>query len=122
MWLFNTGSNPRRPTRQLKFTLAEKGTGFILWQDRIDSMSSFKLFLLCGENEHLIQIESLAHFNRLATDAQSSVNLNDAQVVFKFKASDRKTSVFIKFDLTFEAVKFNEYFKRMIHSLLAEVS
>lgn len=35
LWLFNSGSNPRRPNRQLKFTLAEKGTGFILWQVNI---------------------------------------------------------------------------------------
>lgn len=117
LWLFNTGSNPRRPVRQLKFTLAEKGTGFILWQDRIDSLSTFKLFLLDKSRDKAIQIESLAHFNKLANDTQ----LNDAVVVFKFKASDKKTSVFIKFDLCFEAVKFNEYFKRMLITLLAEV-
>lgn len=46
LWLFNSGKNPRRPVRQLKFTLAEKGTGFILWQDRIDAHSDFNLYLM----------------------------------------------------------------------------
>ena len=32
LWLLNSGKNPCRPHRQLKFTLAEYGTGFILWQ------------------------------------------------------------------------------------------
>ena len=44
LWLFNSGTNPRRPSKQVKFTLAEKGTGFILWQDRIDACSDFKIY------------------------------------------------------------------------------
>ena len=118
LWLFNTGSNPRRPVRQLKFTLAEKGTGFILWQDRIDMLSSFKLFLYDKLTDKVIGIESLAQYNKLVIDNPSM--LHSSTVVFKFRASDKKTNVLVRFDLSFEAVKFNEYFKRMICTLLAE--
>ena len=58
LWLFNSGANPRRPCKQLKFTLAEKGTGFILWQDRIDACSDFKLFARRKSDQKIVNYSS----------------------------------------------------------------
>ncbi len=54
LWLVNSGKNPRRPLKQIKFTLAEKGTGFILWQDRIDRCSDFRVYAQRKSDQSII--------------------------------------------------------------------
>ncbi len=54
LWLVNSGKNPRRPLKQIKFTLAEKGTGFILWQDRIDTCSDFRVYAQRKSDQSII--------------------------------------------------------------------
>jgi hypothetical protein len=100
IWLLNTGKNPRRPHRQLKFTLAEKGTGFILWQDRIDYRSEFRVFQKKSTDSYSVYDPS-----QVFSAANSLRNF-----LVTFKASDRKTLVFIKFDFSADVVKFYEYY------------
>ena len=118
LWLFNTGNNPRRSYRQLKFTLAEKGTGFILWQDRIDLRSDFKIFRRrkiesSSKNQQKSSLYSLYQENLLDSNFQAS------NLIITFKASDRKTLVFVKFDVGNEVLKFFNYYLK-IHSRLCE--
>jgi len=117
LWLFNTGANPRRPYRQLKFTLAEKGTGFILWQDRIDLRSDFKIFRRRkNEASSRNSQKSSLLYSLYQDNLQDSSSSN---FIITFKASDRKTLVFIKFDVYQEVFKFfNHYLK--IHNKLCE--
>lgn len=42
VWLFNSGTNPKRSSR-LSLILAEFGSGFPIWQDTINSYSEIKL-------------------------------------------------------------------------------
>jgi hypothetical protein len=112
LWLFNTGTNPRRPCRQLKFTLAELGTGFIMYQDRIDSHSGFKLYLLTRPpNRQLTQYVGGGECDLDSVDT----------AVFLFKASDKKTFVLVKFDLNLESIKFYDYYKSILGNLLFEL-
>ena len=119
LWLFNTGVNPRRSFRQLKFTLAERGTGFILWQDRIDFRSDFKIFRKRKVSDSMQQqqqqkssLYSLYQENIRETGAANNL-------IIAFKASDRKTLVFVKFDFYQEVLKFFNYFLK-IHTRLNE--
>jgi hypothetical protein len=41
VWLLNSGTNPKRPTR-LSLIIAENGSGFPIWQDTIDGFSDVK--------------------------------------------------------------------------------
>lgn len=72
LWLFNSGTNPRRPCKQMKFTLAEKGTGFILWQDRIDACSDFKLYAQRGSDQKIINYTS--YRDKLEVNSQYNLN------------------------------------------------
>lgn len=138
LWLFNTGANPRRPYRQLKFTLAEKGTGFILWQDRIDSRSDFKIFrkrkhetvsdqqqkqsssfTLYHENSNSASSTEPSTSSSSSTVATNSLNLHN--LVITFRASDRKTLVFVKFDVYQEVIKFFNYYLMVHHKLCEEI-
>lgn len=110
LWLFNSGKNPRRPNKQLKFTLAEKGTGFILWQDRIDSHSNFRIYGLSKLNNQMISLSE--YFDELDGSLQMTNQKLDS-VLITFKASDKKTTVFLKFDLSIESLKFYEYYKQV---------
>jgi len=133
LWLFNSGSNPRRPHRQLKFTLAEKGTGFILWQvmylgfyvffslfnidlnylkDRIDSCSEFKIYGLCKNDLKIINFTTYLEKRDYALNELNYETVNEmfASMIITFKASDRKTTVFVKFDLNNETALFYDYF------------
>jgi hypothetical protein len=120
LWLFNTGVNPRRPYRQLKFTLAEKGTGFILWQDRIDLRSDFKIFRkrkVDANNTQQSSLYSLYQENLLDSSSQTTAS----NLIITFKASDRKTLVFVKFDIYQEVLKFFSYYLRVHNRLCDEI-
>lgn len=118
LWLLNSGKNPRRPTRQLKFTLAEKGTGFILWQDRIDSYSDFNMFLQ-RKNESTLENAS-SNFDSLKLLNEIKQNQIESMLV-TFRASDKKTTVFMKLDISAETVKFFDYYQKTILSILIEI-
>ncbi len=113
LWLFNSGKNPRRSSRQLKFTLAERGTGFILWQDRIDSASDFKIHGL-SKNTH--ETLNLSHYFESASSSDLSLDHIES-ILITFKASDKKTTVFLKFDLDLETIKFYEHYKEITKNL-----
>lgn len=110
LWLFNSGTNPRRPFKQLKFTLAEKGTGFILWQDRIDSCSEFKIYSLRKNDNKIINF--ISYCDKIDLKESKFIKVNDlfTSMLITFKASDRKTTVFVKFDLNNEAASFYDYY------------
>ena len=94
VWLYNRGArNARRPVAQLKFTLAERGTGFILWQDRIDSASQLTRLHL---HMHM-------HMDPATTSAASNLLL--------FRASDNKTHVCVRFDSADELTAFYAYYE-----------
>lgn len=126
LWLFNSGTNPRRPCKQMKFTLAEKGTGFILWQDRIDACSDFKLYAQRKCDQKIVNYTSYrdklevanASPNKGAVD-QSSEPFSSMLVTFR--ASDKKTTVLIKFDMNSEAAKFFDYYAGITLKLAQEV-
>lgn len=117
LWLFNSGKNPNRPIRQLKFTLAEKGTGFILWQDRIDSNSEFNLYLTKKNDSTVYNVSS--YFDNLSLINEIKKEQIETMLV-AFKASDKKTTVFMKFDLNPETIKFYEFYKRLIKNVLID--
>lgn len=117
LWLFNSGKNPNRPIRQLKFTLAEKGTGFILWQDRIDSNSEFNLYLTKKNDSTVYNASS--YFDNLSLISEIKKEQIESMLV-AFKASDKKTTVFMKFDLNTEAIKFYEFYKRLIKNVVID--
>ena len=130
LWLFNSGANPRRPNRQLKFTLAEKGTGFILWQDRIDAHSDLKIYALTRTDAKLINYETFIDKLNLNADLSSaklpSSRVDQANELFSsmlvtFKASDKKTIVLIKFDLNSEMVKFYDYYAQVTKRISTEI-
>jgi hypothetical protein len=106
LWLFNA-SNPRRSTRQLKFTLAERGTGFILWQDRIDAKSQIRLYAMQAKNNEIINYLNYKKENNQHQRAAFS------SFLITFKASDRRTTVFIRFDLESEVEEFFNYYIKM---------
>ena len=108
IWLLNTGINPRRPCKQLKFTLAEKGTGFILWQDRIDMKSDFKIFQKKANGSYGL-FENLINSN------------SNRSCLITFKASDRKTLVFVKFAINAEISKFFNYYLQMNKKYIEEL-
>jgi hypothetical protein len=109
LWLFNTGLNPRRPYRQLKFTLAEKGTGFILWQDRIDFRSEFKVL-------------SKKKYETLDYSISDQNEFSDSKnFIITFKASDRNSLVFVKFDINSEISKFFEFYFKVNRKLVEEL-
>jgi hypothetical protein len=111
LWLFNTGINSRRPNRQLKFTLSEKGTGFILWQDRIDLNSHLKMYTIKKEeNSNLICIENFNQFLLNNEENDAKINQTHLPILITFRASDKKTSVFIRFDINNEAISFYNYY------------
>lgn len=129
LWLFNSGSNPRRPSKQVKFTLAEKGTGFILWQDRIDACSDFKVY---GQRKSDNKIVNYANycdkFEVTRSPLVDSVRARKEQslehfsaMLVTFRASDKKTTVFVKFDMNIEAIKFHEHFASINKTLSQEV-
>jgi hypothetical protein len=113
LWLFNSGMNPRRPCRQLKFTLAEHGTGFILWQDRIDARSELKIFLK-RPNSQYYTIDELS-------DRKKDQIPIDKLFLISFKASDRKTTIFLKFNVKAEFLSFFDYFKKTHHRICDEL-
>ncbi|RMZ92784.1 hypothetical protein BpHYR1_029527 [Brachionus plicatilis] len=114
LWLFNSGKNPHRPVRQLKFTLAEKGTGFILWQDRIDANSEFNLYLTKKHDSSVYNVSS--YFDNLSLINEIKREQIESMLV-AFKASDKKTTVFMRFDLNPETIKFYEFYKRLIKNV-----
>ncbi len=117
LWLFNSGKNPRRPNQQLKFTLAEKGTGFILWQDRIDTNSDYRIYGMRKSDKKIINFNAYCSA-KLINDNDSNLRENKfhkvnelfTAMLITFRASDRKTTVFVKFDLNNEAASFYEYY------------
>ena len=130
LWLFNSGANPRRPNRQLKFTLAEKGTGFILWQDRIDAHSDLKIYALTKTDAKLINYETFIEKMNINADLSSSKlvpsrveQANDlfSSMLITFKASDKKTVVLIKFDMNSEMVKFYDYYAQVTKRISTEI-
>ena len=111
LWLFNSGINPRRPNRQLKFTLSEKGTGFILWQDRVDLNSHLKMYTIKKEDStNLICIDNFNQFLLNNEENDAKINQTHLPILISFRASDKKTSVFIRFDLNNEAVAFYNHY------------
>lgn len=111
LWLFNSGNNPRRPYKQLKFTLAEKGTGFILWQDRIDACSDFKLYAMRKSDFKIVNFMLYCEKNPSVKENKfERVNELFHAMLITFRASDRKTTVFVKFDLSSETAQLYEYY------------
>ncbi|CAF0709627.1 unnamed protein product [Brachionus calyciflorus] len=117
LWLLNSGKNPHRPIRQLKFTLAEKGTGFILWQDRIDSNSDFNLYLMKKNDNSIHNVSSYFDSLNLINEIKHE---QIESMIMTFKASDKKTTVFMKFDLNTETIKFYEFYKRLIKNVVID--
>ena len=129
LWLFNSGVNPRRPTRQLKFTLAERGTGFILWQDRIDAQSDLKIYSITKADSKLINystyLEKIHELSALspqdmASKIEKSLDLFSSMLI-TFRASDKKTTVFIKFDTNAETAKFYDYYLQVIKRISVDI-
>jgi hypothetical protein len=129
LWLFNSGVNPRRPSRQLKFTLAERGTGFILWQDRIDAQSDLKIYSVTKADSKLINyatyLEKIHELSTLsqqevASKIEKSLDLFSSMLI-TFRASDKKTTVFIKFDVTNETAKFYDYYLQVIKRISTDI-
>ena len=129
LWLFNSGLNPRRPARQLKFTLAERGTGFILWQDRIDAHSDLKIYSVTKSDAKLINyatyIEKIHELNSLnpqeAMDKIEKSNELFSSMLITFRASDKKTTVFVKFDANSESAKFYDYYLQVIKRINTDI-
>ena len=120
LWLFNSGNNPRRPSRQIKFTLAEKGTGFILWQDRIDACSDFKIYAQRKTDQKIINYCERIDMSLLSSPGDN-IYEQFSSMLIAFRASDKKTTVFVKFDMNNEAAKFHEYFIQLSRQLSQEI-
>lgn len=60
LWHYSAGESRARTIRQLQIVLAEKGTGFALWRDKIDNLSLYK----CPGEEASFQTMYLSYDHR----------------------------------------------------------
>jgi hypothetical protein len=88
IWLYNTGLNPRRSS-ELRLIIVDEKTGFILWSDRITSISN----IIQPTNFTL----SFRH------------SLNTSSIMLRFETTDEK--IFTRF---YSYLKQNQFFKENI--------
>lgn len=85
--IFFTGETRARTTRQLQIVLAEKGTGFALWRDKVDNLSQYK----CPGEEASFQTMYLSYDHREMIGL--SFDLEDAAHEFYETVSSNRLSI-----------------------------